>query len=630
MVLATLPRVLGPGEKVKLPVTVFAMDKKVKNVKVKIKANGMFKSDYVKEQQISFKQPDDQVITFDLEVLEKIGKGTVHIEVSGAGEKASYDIELAVRNPNPPLTKYIDAVVYGGKSWQTGYKLFGVEGTNSATLELSNMPPVDFERRLKYLLDYPHGCVEQTTSRAFPQLYLKDVMDSDTDQRAFERATENVKLGLDRLRLFQNSEGGFTFWPGGNKSYDWASTYVGHFILEAESKGFVLPAGMKNKWIGYQKRAAKSYSPYTLTTYRGISWRRYYDMAQAYRLFTLALAGSPEMGAMNRLKADNQLDDTGLWRLAATYYMAGQKEIAENMVANLSTYVGTDGNYTNSYTYGSVNRDEAMILEAMSIMGKNNEALTLSKKISNALTDQRWMSTQTTAYCLMAMVKFAGENGVSKEMKFSYNINNKQKDKMTSILPLRMIALENYKSLSDSGSIELENRGEGLMYARVVITGTPVKGEETSAENNLKISVRYTNMSGEEIDVSKLEQGTDFMAEVSITNPNSHEYVNDLALTQIFPSGWEIHNTRMDEGPNVHEADVPEYQDIRDDRVYTYFNLSRYTNYNSNYTKKFRIILNAAYLGEYYLPAVVAESMYDNRINANVAGQWVKVVKPGE
>ena len=86
----------------------------------------------------------------------------------------------------------------------------------------------------------------------------------------------------------------------------------------------------------------------------------------------------------------------------------------------------------------------------------------------------------------------------------------------------------------------------------------------------------------------------------------------------------------MDEGPNTHEADKPDYQDIRDDRVYTYFTLNRYSTYNKDYKKTFRILLNASYLGEYYMPTVVAESMYDNRINASQAGQWVRVVKPGE
>ena len=215
-------------------------------------------------------------------------------------------------------------------------------------------------------------------------------------------------------------------------------------------------------------------------------------------------------------------------------------------------------------------------------------------------------------------------------MRFSYNINDKQKDKMTSTLPLKMIELENYPLSKESGSIALNNTGTGLMYARVVINGTPAKGEEISAENNLKINVKYTTMAGSPIDVSRIEQGTDFIAEATISNPNQREYINDLALTQIFPSGWEIHNTRMDEGPNTHEADVPEYQDIRDDRVYTYFTLNRYTTHNSGYKKTFRILLNASYLGEYYLPTVVAESMYDNRINASQAGQWVRVVKPGE
>ncbi|MBL4625926.1 MAG: hypothetical protein JKY42_12420 [Flavobacteriales bacterium] len=88
----------------------------------------------------------------------------------------------------------------------------------------------------------------------------------------------------------------------------------------------------------------------------------------------------------------------------------------------------------------------------------------------------------------------------------------------------------------------------------------------------------------------------------------------------------------MDDVKSVHEMSVPEYQDIRDDRIYTYFDLSQYSGYHSSrdHTKTFVVLLNAAYLGDYYLPAVLTESMYDNRVNAREKGQWTSVVKPGE
>ena len=137
------------------------------------------------------------------------------------------------------------------------------------------------------------------------------------------------------------------------------------------------------------------------------------------------------------------------------------------------------------------------------------------------------------------------------------------------------------------------------------------------------MSIRYLNMKGNEIDVTQLDQGTDFIAEVKVSNPGIMGHYKEMALTQIFPSGWEIHNTRMDGFNNVHSADIPTYQNIRDDRVYTYFDLRK------GKTKTFRILLNASYLGNFYLPTVYCEAMYDNQINARKPGKWIEVVKPG-
>ena len=97
-----------------------------------------------------------------------------------------------------------------------------------------------------------------------------------------------------------------------------------------------------------------------------------------------------------------------------------------------------------------------------------------------------------------------------------------------------------------------------------------------------------------------------------------------MALSQIFPSGWEIINYRMDDVQRLNESSPFEYRDIRDDRVFTFFDIP------PGKTYRYQVQLNAAYQGLYYLPAVSCEAMYDHSIYAREAGRWVDVVAPEE
>ena len=614
MILATLPRVLGPDEEVKLPVTVFAMDKKVKDVKLKVETNELFTVKGSDVKSIHFDRTGDQLVGFDLKVANKVGVGKVTVTATGGGEKASYDFELNVRNPNPPVTEIVETVVNPGESKTIGYKPAGMAGTNEGMLEVSDIPPIDFGRRLKYLLQYPYGCAEQTTSAAFPQLYISDLI--KTDQRVKEYTTKNVKEAIRALGFMQLGNGGLKYWPNALSANDWLTSYVGHFMLEAEIKGYSLPPGFKESWIGYQRKAARSWQ-YHSEKYPG--YYRGYEYAQAYRLYTLALAGSPEMGAMNRLKEKGRYLETK-WRLAAAYALAGQTEVAKSIAKGLS--VDVEKYNLRNYVFGSVLRDEAMILETMTLLDQKDEAAGLVARIAKKLSSQSWYSTQTTAFCLCAIGKYAGKNKiVGDELNFKYKIGEGSKTEVRTQLPISQFDLNIVKK--DSGSVYIENKGESIIFTRLVLQGTPAAGEEKPAGNFLKIDVKYTDLKGNSIDVSKIEQGTDFLAVVSVYNPGTFGWLQNMALKQIFPSGWEIINTRLAGYTSVHHADYPTYQDIRDDRVYTFFDIGR------NDKKNFIITLNASYLGKFYLPAVTCEAMYDNQIFARVLGKWVEVVKPG-
>ena len=136
------------------------------------------------------------------------------------------------------------------------------------------------------------------------------------------------------------------------------------------------------------------------------------------------------------------------------------------------------------------------------------------------------------------------------------------------------------------------------------------------------MDVHYTSMNGLDIDPKSITQGTDFIAVVTISNPGLRGEYRECALTQIFPSGWEIRNSNMMAGPidPVAKSDYFDYRDIRDDRALTYFWVS------PNQSRTYRVQLHAAYTGHFYLPAVYCETMYDNAVNARKAGMWVDVV----
>jgi uncharacterized protein YfaS (alpha-2-macroglobulin family) len=619
MVLATLPRVLGPTETLKLPVSIFAMDKKVKNVNVTLEeSSGLVKIDGSKTQSLSFAREGESMVYFDLKVSESVGIAKFKITAKGNGETATQEIELDVRNPNPYVTNVFAQAIQPGENWNQDFTPVGLYGTNEGILEVSNIPPINLGERMQYLIRYPHGCIEQTTSSGFPQLYVDKLLELNQKQR--NEVPENIQATINRLKLFQTSDGGFSYWPGEPTASDWGSNYGGHFILEAKNLGYRLPPNMLSRWTKFQKKLARQWT-YKSGGFRDHGIYNHNDLMQSYRLYTLALAGEPETGAMNRMRESDGISAQAKWRLAAAYALIGKPEIAKALIEKLPTEIAAYSELGG--TYGSDLRDQGMILETLTLMKDMNDAADLVKSVSEKLSSQRWFSTQTTAYCLLAIGKFAKGGFSDENLKFAFQIGNGKTINAGSESPMMQVAVP--VDEDNNRNINVKNTTQGVLYARLILTGQPLIGDQTAASENLKIDVTYKATDGTRISPTELEQGTDFIAEVTVHNPGTKGMTyEEMALTQIFPSGWEILNTRMSNFTNLNNATRPEYQDIRDDRVYTYFDIKNGSRH------VYRIHLNAAYEGRYYLPTVSCEAMYDNTINARVPGEWVEVVKVGE
>ena len=604
MVLGTLPRTLSPGETVRLPVSVFAMEHTVKNARVNVDASPPLSVTSERSQDVTFGTIGDQTIGYQLAVGEGTGVGQVEIDAAAGPVRAHYTVNVPIRNPNTTQVTSDDKLIGPGEQWSTTLTPFGTPGTNTATLEVSSVPPFNVGQRLPYLISYPHRGIEQVISAAFPQLLLPSVTELDEAQQA--RTEDYVKAAISKLRSFRTNEGAFAYWEGSHDADEWCTNYAGHFLLAAKQRGYSVPNGLLSGWTRYQQQRARRW---------GGSQRPRGDLTQAYRLYTLALAEQPASGAMNRMRERRALSLAARWRLAAAYALISQPETAGQLVDSQDDEIAS---YQDAYsTYGSALRDEAMILETLALLQRREQGLSVFRRLSSALSDdQRWMSTQTTAFCLVAAAEFIETLTLNDEIDARYQVGRKEATTLRSTLSV----VERAVDLTDKTTVRVTNQGKGDLYARVVLRGVPPLDTSSARENGLRLRVNYKGTDGEPLDPTSLAQGTDFVAEVTVANPGQRGDYRQLALTQVLPSGWEIVNTRLSDTDSLYTQGSYQYRDIRDDRVLTYFDLM------AGERKTFSVLLNAAYVGKFFQPAAYVEALYDNTINGKTDSRFVEIV----
>ena len=613
MVLATAPRKLSPGEEAYLPVNLFASDKALGTTRVSVRSSSPLIHFDQPTATVSIAQPGDAATDFSFAVSDEIGQSTLTIEATHGSEKAVQTISLPVKNPNPLLSNLSEAVIQEGAAQTMQTELPGMNGTNTATLELSTMPALNLQRRLQYLIHYPYGCAEQTTSSAFPQLFLPELIDLSPSQKA--TITTNILATIDRLKQFQHADGGFTFWPGATYMDEYITSYVGHFLLLAKSQGYPVPANMLDRWKKIQRRWSNTWTPSEEKTTGGYA---HGGSIQIYRLYTLALVGDPDIGSMNRLRESTKVTPQDFYRLAASYALAGRVREATKMLSGKKPVVLANPDW--STTFGDELRDQALLLDALRIIGLENDAAVMAKSIAEALNSSSWYSTQTLAYALYAVTNYyVNGSSASEGIQASIQYADKPAQIIQSERPVFVYELN--PSQLASNQIAIENKGQKTLFAKWIITGRPLDEPQKQMAQKVNLKVDYVTMDGEMLDPAGIKQGTDFKIIAKVTHQTGlRSMIRDLALTIGVPSGWEILPVRLSSIDAVSELNY-DFQDIRDDRVDTFFDL------DPGQTKTFTILVHAAYAGRYRLPTQLVEAMYDHSVQATVPGGWVEVTR---
>jgi len=251
----------------------------------------------------------------------------------------------------------------------------------------------------------------------------------------------------------------------------------------------------------------------------------------------------------------------------------------------------------------------------LTAMGQRERAAKLIREITPELGAEKWFSTQETAFALMAVSDFYA-GSASQPTRFRLIWNGDAPQDMVSQTPFFQ---KRYPGFPAKGrTLNLVNSSATKIYAAVYLAGIPPAGSETEAASNLKLEVKLQDLAGEAITPQDITQGRDFVVSVKVTN-TAKRRLSNLVLAHLIPAGCQVSNPRLfTETPPRGYYD---FQDVRDDRVYTYFGL------DAQAEKTFQVVLNASYSGRFYLPGVAVESMYDAAYHANTKGQWIEITK---
>ncbi|WP_291026275.1 MG2 domain-containing protein [Helicobacter sp.] len=587
VMLPTIPRSLKIGDTFSLAIEVLPTQEKVGRATLKLKSG-----DKITLSQnnitLQFDDKKPQSVYIDAKVSEdRIGQDFIDISLSSKGFSMQEKTEIDVL-PYNPYTTMSKKMMLEPKSQLTleNPKDF-IQGSENGYVIVSKSPIMSIDGRIKWLIRYPYGCIEQTTSSVMPQLFITKLSKANfIDKPTIVR---NINAGIARIGGFQTNDGGFAYWQGQPSADRWGSAYAGHFLLLAKAQGYYVPESMLKKWLNYQKHYVKQDA--NLPTI-------------VYSLYLLSLAGEPQIGLLNDIYEHrfNALAVSDKWILGAAYKLAGLSSMAENITKNLPTKSSRDRD-SYSQSYGSSLRDDAMILQAYKdIYGLPHKELFF--EIVQKLESSEWYSTQTLGYSLLALAQTApaNTNESGNALNVSFNDKKLESEENADFIKIPFSA--------PKGKISSNNAFP--LYVNQVWDGILLEKDIQPKAQKIALSRSFVDENNNPIDVSSLPSSSTFYLKLTLSNASERVSVDNVAITQNLPSGWEIENTRLNESelPAFISQKGISYTDIKDDKIMWFMD------YQGNDISMF-VKINAITPGSYLLPPATAEAMYDHSFLAN-------------
>lgn len=621
-----LPRFLSPDDEIEVPVTITNTTDNPTDAKVSITTTGPLKIVGDQNDNPSLKANSEGRSTFKIAAQPNVGVGKVTVAVKAMGETFTEEIELGVR-PASTLVKQSGAgSVKGGNSETLDLANKFVPESIDGKLVVSRSPLTEFSRSLDYLIGYPHGCVEQTTSKAFPQLYVQDLMKS-LDQPARTVTAQNsnnpnynVNEAIKKLVTMQQNSGGFSYWRGGSTISWWGSVFATHFLLEAKKAGFEVPETTLKPAFKYLKQRLRKKETYVHHYYNAANGREKIEKARReipYALYVLALANQPDVSTMNYYKANmNLLTLDAKYLLAASYGIAGDRARSEQLIPKFASFKEYQPVQEFGSSFSSPLRDKALALNVLLESNPNHPDIgTMAKHLANDFRKKRWLNTQESVFTLLAFGKIAKRNNDSNATG-TITANGKTIGEVTD----KDVSL-NWADIQ-ADKVDLKVNGKGELYYFWDMEGLTKDGSYPEEDSFLKVRRTFFDRNGKKITDNKFEQNDLVVVQLTL-QALQDDNVENIVIADILPAGFEVENPRISDIPElswIKNATTPQHKDFRDDRVHLY-------TYATNKPKDYYYVVRAVTPGEFKIGPAAADAMYAGEYHSYHGGGEIQVVQ---
>ena len=645
----TFPRFLAGGDKVRVPVTLFNDTGTAGEFTVELQASGDVRllsasdlnpsetspqGDSEKESGLQTaptnivgklsidKRVDagaEAQVFFDILVQDAIGEANFNLAAHGNTQTTQLDVKIPLRSVAPPVTQTGQGVVRADEPVDFIFPSNLISDSSEFSLTLSPFPNIRFADSLRYLIRYPHGCLEQTTSKVFPLLYFSDLARSIEPMLATEDAVDHhITSGITRIESMLKSDDRFAYWPGGSYVNPWSSIYASHFLVEARKAGYEVADRVYDAMLNGLKTQAK-FSPNMEDSNEAQEIRNKISLV-TYAAYVLAAAGHPDRGTMHYLKNRglSGLSDYSHFQLAGAFALSGELETALSMlpVSVAPTFNKGNGQRETGGTLNSPIRAQAIMLDVLAEVNANHPSIPmLVQNLNEAASEgNRWATTQENAFAFLALGKI-----LKKQMDRNYTGTLTRNGEHFADFDATEICYTD--KAWDGTRVQLSVKGEGSCYYYWSAFGIQRDSFIEEYERELQVRRRYFNKDGEERS-GTFVHGELLIAEVNVKSLTAN--LENVVVVDMLPTGFEIENPRLESRagiPWLKTQDFkPDYIDIRDDRLIFFGTFPRQRE------RKFYYALRAVTRGEFTLPPIVAEAMYDTTKSAVTGSTRIAVV----
>ena len=595
-----IPRFLALNDLLEMNVAAINTTSKSGNANIEVSVEGPLEISGSKTKSITIPANGTEHSSFTIKAKNDIGKAKIILRTTGM-VKVLEEIDIAVRPSSPLVTESGSGTVRSGKDVSFTMTEGFLKGTEKKTLTISPFPAIEYGNQLKYLVGYPYGCLEQTVSKLFPQIYFEKLAQLVApDYYKTTNPVYYVKEGIRKVESMHRFDGSFSYWQGGTNTNLWSTVYATHFLIEAKKAGYKVSEDKLRKTLSYLNTQVRKKSTYDYVVWSDNS-KKVIKMAKKevlYALYVLALADNGDISTMNYYKARPHLTSSdGKYLLAGAYALMGKWASYHDALPK--SFIPEKPYRMSGGNFDSEIRANAIKLNVLLEVDEKNKQVPvivnyLAKRLNQAY------STQERSFAFLALGKAA-----SKKTNTELDVDVYSGKKKVGTFTGNGLTFDN-DDLAE-GDIKLKPKGSGEAFYFWSVEGVKINEPVKEEDNNMKIRRDYFDYRTKRPVINDFKQGQLIVCKISLTGYDMS--ADNIAITDMVPAGLEIENPRLNASTQLNWKTKnplkPEYVDIRDDRIILFANLQ------ANKTKEYYYLLRAVSSGEFQLAPIGAEAMYD-------------------